>query len=120
MSLRNRGYLTEAAADTTLKQLGGAGRLKAMIGAKDFMSDNGGRTLMFKFPNKGASKPNYVEITLTGGDDYDIQFGRITSKKDKVYGVRTPVLKKLKKYTGIYADQLKKIFEKETGLYLSL
>ena len=115
MSLRERGYIMEAAADTTLKQLGGSGRLKAMIGAKDFMSDDGGKTLMFKFPNRGAGKPNYVKITLTSADLYDIQFGRITNKK-----AAGPALKKLKSYDGIYADQLKSIFEKETGLRLSL
>jgi hypothetical protein len=121
MSLRRRGYLEEAAADVTLKQLGGMKRLKVMIGAKDFVSDNGGKTLIFKFPNRGAKKPNYVKITLTGRDDYNVEFGRISSKKSKDFpSIRTPVYKKFKTYRGVYVDMLYDIFEKETGLYLTL
>lgn len=106
--------LEEAAADTTLKQLGGRNRLKAMIGAKDIFSDDGGKSLVFKFPNRLKSKPNYVKITLTGRDDYDIEFGRITKKK----GI--PEYKKLKTLNGVYADQLVSVFKDQTGLDLRL
>ena len=62
-------------ADITLRQLGGRGRLNAMIGAKDFFSDNDGRTLTFKF--RLCKKANYVKITLNGLDGYDIEFVKI-------------------------------------------
>jgi hypothetical protein len=118
-SLRRRDYLTEAPADIILKQLGGGNRLKAMIGAKDIMSDNGGKTLVFKFPNKQRSKPNYIKITLTSADLYDLEFGRIGQKKDKDLAkmgmkMMMPSYKKLKTFKGVYNDMLMDIFEKET------
>jgi len=125
MSLRRRAYLSEAVADIILKQLGGAGRLRAMIGARDIMSENGGKTLVFKFPNKQRSKPNCIKITLTSMDLYDVEFGRVGQKQDPKFKglgfkVMTPTYKKLKTYKGIYADMLMDIFEEQTGLYLTL
>lgn len=120
MSLRRRGYLAESAADVILQQLGGMNKLKAMIGAKNVLSDNGGKTLLFEFPNRMRSKPNFIRITLTGRDDYDIEFGRWGRKKNKKFGIMEPHYKQLKTYRGIYADQLRGLFEKETGLRLSL
>ena len=93
-----------------MKQLGGGNRLKAMIGAKNFMSWDKGKTLSFDFPNRTRSKPNFIKITLTGRDDYDIEFGR---KSKAGY-------KKLKTYSGIYADQLTKTIQDKTGLRLRL
>ena len=111
----------ESVADTILKQLGGGSRLKAMIGARDIFSDDGGKALVFKFPNKKKSGPNYVKIKLTSKDLYDIEFGRITMKKDPDWpGVKMPSYKKLKRIDDIYADQLVDIFERETGLYLKI
>ena len=113
--------IAESAADIILKQLGGRNRLSAMIGARDIFSDDGGKTLVFKFPNRKKSAPNYVKITLTSMDLYDIEFGRITMEKDKDWpGIKTPKYKKLKTFDDIYADQLVDIFEKTTGLYLRL
>lgn len=122
MSLRKRGYLQEgnSPADIILQQLGGAGRLKAMIGVKQFMSDNGGKTLILSFPNRAKGKANYVKITLTNRDLYDVEFGRKGMKKDKGLGIKMPVYKKLKTVKGVYNDMLKNMFEKETGLRLSL
>jgi len=117
MSLRHRGYLQEGSdvVDTILAQMGGARKLKAMIGAKNFMN-RGGNTLSFDFMsakhNTRSKTPNFVMITLTDRDDYDIEFAR-KAKRGLEYKV-------LKKYTGVYADQLKKVFEKFTGLRLSL
>ena len=122
MNLRRRAYLSEGQvpADIILQQLGGSGRLKAMIGAKDFMSDNGGKTLRFKFPNRSKSKPNMIKITLTSMDLYDVEFGRVGQKKDKLSGYKELTYDKLKIVKGVYSDQLKGLVEKETGLRLSL
>lgn len=117
--LLERLSLKEAVADTILKQLGGGNRLKAMIGARDIFSDDGGKSLVFKFPNRKKSAPNYVKITLTPKDLYDIEFGRITMKKEPGgFGIKMPTYKKLKTHKGIYADQLVDLFERTTGLYL--
>ena len=62
-------------ADETLRQLGGSNRLNVMIGAKDFFSDNDGKTLVFKFSM--CKKANCVKITLNGLDLYDIEFVKI-------------------------------------------
>ncbi len=93
-------------AETIAQQLGGLGRLKAMIGAKHFAYE--GKSLQFKFPNRRG--PNYVKITLAPDDTYTMDFGRIV-KWD---------LKNKKTLKGIYFDQMKEVFERETGLRLSL
>jgi len=88
----------------------GMGRLKAMVGAKNFVVHNNYSGISFKFANKGARQPNYIKITLNAMDTYDVEFGRI-------WGMDYKVIEKLE---GIYNDQLKELFEKCTGLYLSL
>jgi len=97
-------------ASTLIKQLGGSGKLVAMVGAKDFMRTerNGHPALSFKF--KGSTKANYVNIALDPSDTYTLQFGKIVKYDLKPTG----------EFHGIYADQLKRTFEKFTGLYLSL
>ena len=101
---------SDTPAHIILKQMGGSGRLKAMLGAKHFISHDGGKALSFQFPNRKRSKGNYVKITLRPDDTYDMEFSQIVKYEAK------PV----KSYKGIYADQLKPIFEKQTGLRLSL
>lgn len=96
-------------ADTIVQQFGGYGKLKAMLGARDFVY--GKNYLTFKFPNKKRNAPNCIKIEyILGKDLYNLEFKRI-SKLD---------VKDIKSVDDVYADQLKPIFEKETGLYLSL
>lgn len=98
----------QAPADIILSQLGGAGRLTAMIGAKHFFSDDDGRSLVFKFA--GSRKANYAKITLTDDDLYTVDF-------KKIRGVEA---KDVESFEGVYADMLRDIFESTTGLYLSV
>jgi hypothetical protein len=98
---------SERIATTTLKQLGGSGRLKAMIGAKHFGCGNKGE-LSFRFGLN--NKMNYLKITLNSMDTYDLEFGQIKKLEYKV----------VKKIDGIYCDGLKEVIERTTGLYLSL
>jgi hypothetical protein len=91
-------------ADTILLQLGGYGKLKAMIGADNFAHDKDG-SLSFRF--KGSRKFKNCKIKLNGNDLYDIEF----------YSQRGEVVESRE---DIYAEDLKRIFEKTTGLYLSL
>ena len=102
MKLESEGE--DDVATIILKQMGGFGRLKAMLGAKNFSKD--ASSLTFQWPSKQRSKGNAVKISLRGDDTYDMEF------------FNGP--KSVKKYDGVYNDQLKSIFEKQTGLYLTM
>jgi len=95
-------------AKTIRDQMGGH-RGMMMIGAKNLKALP--RGLAFSWPNRTRSKGNYVEITLTGRDDYDMEFFNWVMSKGK---------KPVKKYRGIYADDLIPTFEKQTGWYLRM
>lgn len=104
------GFLADdlIVGQTILKQMGGRGRLVGMIGAKNFISYPHG--VGFKFMDPGAGMPNQVKITLNARDTYDLEFGRERGMNYKV----------IKTFTDIYNDSLRSLFEKTTGLYLSL
>ncbi len=87
-------------------QLGGLGRLKAMIGAYNFVAHEDG--LSFKF--KGCKYCNYCKITLDPSDTYSVEFGRVRRFE---YIAKDTM-------TGIYNDMLIDTFEDYTGLYLTL
>jgi len=98
----------KAVAQEIAKQLGGTGRLKAMIGAKNFGYDAGvgmGR-LSFKFM-RGKDGINSISVTLNGMDTYDLKF-------------MNPSGKAVKELEGVYAEDLRRIFSDTTGLALSL
>ena len=98
--------MTNQVAETILEQLGGAGKLKAMINAKNFSgSDN---SLTFRFSMN--TKMNCVKIVLNAMDTYDLTFYKI-KKFD------FPVIEEL---TDVYADNLISAIEDTTGLCLSL
>lgn len=99
---------TKLIAETTFKQLGGQGRLKVMIGAKDFAYDSKDGSISFKF--KRSNGVNYIKIRLNGKDLYDIDFGSIVKFNYNV--------KKTEK--DIYAEDLKHTIEQNIKQYLSL
>ena len=90
--------------EETVRQLGGFGRCKAMVGAK-FSKDE--KSLYMRF--KGSRSLNSAVITLNSMDLYDVTFSRATTKG----------LQNVQEIKGIYGDMLKETFEKTTGLYLS-
>ena len=100
---------TETAA-LILRQLGGSGRLGAMIGAKHFV--NHGDALSFKFarPKHAKNLPNYCKITHNGFDTYDVAFAY----------VRKFDMKCEQDFANVEVAQLRGLFERVTGLYLSL
>lgn len=102
----------EEIASEILRQLGGANRLRAMIGANTFLhgEDNGNAWLSFKFPKPGHKSVNYCKVTLNGLDLYDVELGYI----------RMPDYKVVDSTSDLYNDMLKGYIEKATGLYLSL
>lgn len=79
----------------------------AMIGGIP-VSD--GPALHIRFKAKATNTANWFIIKLNGMDTYDVSFIRVWGSKRKV----------IKEYPGIYCDQLREIFEKDTGLYLHL
>jgi hypothetical protein len=98
-------------AQTTLAQLGGTNRLAAMISAKHFAFDTDG-SIQFKF--SGSRKWNSVKISLNQSTDtYTVEFHKVTMGAN--YNVkRAPAI------SMVYADSLRKVFESETSLYLSI
>lgn len=118
--IEGKAVVSESVAETILRQLGGKNKLAAMIGARDVFSDDGGKAIVFKFPNRKKSAPNYVKIKLSASDTYDIEFGRTGMKKDPDFSIKVPSYKKLKTIKGVYAEDLVDVFERETGLYLRL
>jgi len=95
-------------ARTIIAQMGGQGRLKAMIGATNFVSTNKG--VMFSF--KGSKIANKVDISLTPLDLYDVKFYKINMKNLEKSIIPVDEIE------GVYNDMLIEIFEKTTKLYL--
>jgi len=93
-------------ANTILQQMGGGGRIRAMTGAKQFVAHPDG--VAFRFPNRRGA--NHVKVQLTAADDYVVTFTRIAGAKCTV----------VEEAAGVYAEDLKPMFERVTGLYLSL
>lgn len=91
-----------------VQQMGGSGRLRAMINADIREIPHG---VWIKFPNRQRSKGNLVEIKLQPSDTYEVTFyneGRMAERK------------RVKQIDDVYADQLVDVFERQTGLYLRL
>lgn len=86
-----------------------------MIGAKDFYHENEGRTLSFRF--KSCNKANLVKITLNGLDLYDVEFVKVGRLNRTTLSVPR---KTTGSFSHIYGDQLVRVFEDFTGLFLSL
>lgn len=95
-------------AKIILGQMGGLARLRAMLGAKDFVSRKDGVT--FRWLNKERARGNAVRITLRPDDTYDMEFLNISGK----------TVKSVKLYEMIYADGLVPTFEEQTGWYLTI
>jgi hypothetical protein len=94
-------------ADIIANQMGGVRALKLMLGATVYASTTAPH-LAFKFPNRTRSKGNLVTVTLRPDDTYDMEFlnaGKLGRKS-------------VKKYEGVYADQLVELFEGQTGYTL--
>ncbi len=90
-------------AATILTQLGGK-RFIVMTGAKNFVYSKD--SLSFQIPR--ANNITHVKIELTPADLYDVEFGKI---KHKTFDYII-----IKKYSGVYWDNLQEIFTEATGL----
>ena len=106
-------------AELILNQLGGSAKLALVIGAKDFFSDDEGDSLVFKISAKAKNSIQRVKIHLNAMDTYDVTFSKIRYKKDPDLSIRIPTIVNVSEYHDVYADDLKKLIETETGLYLN-
>lgn len=96
-------------AETIIAQMGGTGKLKAMIGAKNFRILESG--LWFEF--KGSRKANVCEVVYNyGSNTYNFKLQKYSPK----YCTFTDVYY----LEGCYSDMLIELFESKTGLQLSL
>ena len=91
-------------ATIIINQLGGFGALKMMTGAYNFIALK--RGVSFRIKNQ---KANYIKITLTAMDLYDVEVGRIRGFKYTV----------VDSANGLYNDQIKGFIEKATGFTLT-
>jgi hypothetical protein len=97
-------------AKTILEQLGG-NKFRAMTGAKNFVGSP--NSLTFRLPDAGGFTKdgiNAVQITLDPSDTYTVTFSRIRGGMPKVISM----------YRDIYVENLREVFERETGLATSL
>jgi len=96
-------------AETIIDQLGGYGKLRAMIGIDQIaynQAPGGMYELVFHF--KGCPKYRFCKVLYDKSKDlYDLQLWK-NSYRDK------------KEFENIFNRDLKPLFEKTTGLYLSL
>lgn len=96
-------------AKEILSQMGGEGKVSAMIAREIIYRDNGVRMSVARGAKDGIQ---YVSIALQDDDTYLIEatkFGRRSTKATVIY--RTE---------GVMAEGLKGAVERITGLYLSL
>lgn len=101
-------YSIPTCPQTIIDQIGGIGRLQAMLGTKAVMY--GDNSVLFDF--KGNRKMNKCRISYVAGLDlYNVEFFKYSPKK--------LTSSKVQDFAGIYADQLRSLFENTTGLYLS-
>ncbi len=89
------------------EHMGGEKRLKVMLGAKNFMFGN--NYLYFQYPHN--NKTHYCKVVLQPNDTYKLELGYQRSKS---------VITRTFTQSGLYCDMLKQVFERETGLHLSL
>ena len=92
-------------AQTIAQQIGN--RALYMIGAKNLVAHDDG--LAFRV-GRNSKSVNYVKVTLTSADLYDIEFGYIRGTSYKVRNTES----------GLYFDMLHDSIERNTGLYTSL
>jgi hypothetical protein len=95
-------------ASTILEQMGGSGKLTCMIGAHDFTGSPD--ALTFRFRARGRDGSNCCRVSLLPSDTYKVEFISIRGNSVKSKGV----------FEDIYAEDLRGVFERQTGLYLSL
>ncbi len=104
--LKTKQMGNQAVAQEILRQLGGK-KFVVMTGSKNFIA--GDNTLSMKL-SRNSSGANYLRITLTGMDDYNLEF----------ISIRGQSMKTKHEVNGVYCEQLQSVFTEKTGLYTYL
>jgi len=105
-------------AKEILNQLGG-NKFLAMTGSKNLA---GGDNFLSMRLAKNQSRANYLKITLTPLDTYNMEFINYVKAKVKVDASNKAVSYKpdklvaVRSLDGVYGDQLQEIFASVTGL----
>ena len=112
-------------AQTIVKQMGGQRRLNLMVGAHNWQMGGDEHDRHFvSFHFKGSRSHNYCKVTLDYNSDlYIVSIGQIRNKTEEIVPgvkIKMPTYKEKYNCEGVFFDQLIEIFERETGLYLSL
>lgn len=94
-------------SDTILDQLGGS-KFLVMTGARHLVTS--GNDLSMRLPRSALNRINHVRIVLEANDTYTVVFSQI--RGITVHVVHTSDM--------VHADQLRAIFERHTGLRVSL
>lgn len=103
--------MSNQVAHVILEQLGGAGKLMVMAGAKmPFVSLSEQRGGVQFSIGRNEKRVNKVKIVLNGSDLYDVEYWRI-------WGAKATLLSSSE---NIYGDMLMDDFESNTGMYLTL
>lgn len=102
-------------ARTILEQLGGNGFV-LMVGAKHLTAIEGG--LSFKLPSNFAKDGiNHVEVILTPMDVYTVKFMRVRIQRGEDGNIDLDrSVKIVDVHEDVYADSLRDVFERVTGL----
>jgi hypothetical protein len=90
------------------EQLGGIGRIRAMLGATVIREQGDG--LKIRWPSRTPSKGNCVVVRLCPSDTYEVTFWSIRNLNCKVVA----------QVSDVYADDLVNVFEAQTGYRLRL
>lgn len=93
---------TQVGETIAVQMAGGINKMRVMLGAKLAALPNG---LRIQWPQKKRSLGNVCTVTLDPDDTYTMEFFNGA--------------KSVKKFSGLYADDLKRTFEGHTGWYLS-
>ena len=91
-------------AKTIAEQIGNKAFM--MIGGKNLIAHEDG--LSFKI-GRNSKSVNYIKVTLTASDLYDISFSWVTKNG----------IKERSSEEGIYFDMLRGAIERNTGMYTS-
>jgi len=97
-------------AKTIIEQMGGFGRLGAMVNGRDYMARDAG--VQFSFSGKRGMNKCVVDLDFAT-DTYSMEFWFFNKRTGECGRVGD-------RAEGLYCDMLKPYFEQRTGLYLSL
>jgi hypothetical protein len=99
-------------ADAIARQLGGVGRLRAMIGAECYsFATPGASGLSVRFRARSLNRANWIEVTLERDDTYRVVFWSLSTRRPR---------RLVSEFREVYAEGLRDLVESETGLALSL